>query len=90
MRQLEQHYSFLMADHQHHFLQRHLLLSKLSSMVNPSFYRQAGAAEAAGEVEATGEAGAEELAEPVKKTVIDEMADGIEDDDIFIPEQFDF
>ena len=33
--QLEQHISFLMADHQHHFVQRHMLLSTLSSMISP-------------------------------------------------------
>jgi hypothetical protein len=79
MRQLEQHYSFLMADHQHHFLQRHMLLSKLSSMVNPSFCQTKEMTEQV-ELEV----------EPVKKTVIDEIADEIEDEDIFIPEQFDF
>jgi len=32
---LEQHIAGLMADHQHHFLQRHMLLSKLMSLVHP-------------------------------------------------------
>lgn len=33
--QLEQHIAVLMSDHQHHFIQRHMLLSKLSTMVSP-------------------------------------------------------